>query len=247
MDNKTTRDRAKRLRRKILQLGLDTENVHIATALSPVEIMISIFDKMEKEDRFILSKGHACLVLYAMLQEKGLNPKLGGHPDIEIDQGIECTTGSLGHGLPIGIGMALAKKIKKERGHIYILMGDGECQEGSIWEALMIANHHKLDNFTVIIDYNGYQAMDKTKNILDLGNLKDKFESFGIRTMDVFDGHSVEDISEALDYIKRFRAPNALIIYTIKGKGISFMENVAKWHACMPTESELKQAWKELE
>ncbi|KKK81863.1 hypothetical protein LCGC14_2809120, partial [marine sediment metagenome] len=144
----------KEIRREILEMAMETGINHIASSLSVVEILCVLFSIAGDNDKIILSKGHGCLGYYILLQEKGYNPPLKAHPDIDIKNGIECTTGSLGHGLPIAVGMALAKKIKKEEGNIYVLMGDGECQEGTTWESLLIAHQHKLDNLFLFVDYN---------------------------------------------------------------------------------------------
>ena len=153
--------KAKELRKKTLDLAVEKGEGHLGGSFSEIEILISLYKEVLKdEDKFILSKGHCCYPLYLLLKEKGLNPKTSPHPDIDIENGINCTTGSLGHGLPIGVGMAFARKIQKKSGRIYVLMGDGECQEGTTWESSLIASQHKLTNLTVIIDHNKLQALD---------------------------------------------------------------------------------------
>ena len=234
----------KELRRKTLYLAIETQNGHIASALSIIEILIAVYGHMGPDDKFILSKGHGCLSWYALLQSLGFNPTLSGHPDIDTANGIHCTTGSLGHGLPIGVGMALARKLKGQSGNLYVLMGDGECQEGTIWESVLLARHHKLDNLIIIVDYNYLQALDKTNQILRLGDLAMFFETMGIYTSEV-DGHNIHDIQFALGNV--IREPKSIIAETIKGKGVSFMENDPKWHSRLPNALELKQAYRDLE
>jgi len=241
-----TNDKTKRIRREALELGIAKSLPHIAPALSIVEILIAIYDGVLKEnDKFILSKGHGCLSLYPILQERGLCPTISGHPDIESCQGIECSTGSLGHGLPIGTGMALASKLQKIKRNIYVLMSDGECQEGTTWESLLIASHHKLNNLIIIVDNNKMQTLGKIDDILSLSNLNEKFAAFNCNCIEV-DGHSIPEIIQALRQESKDR-PKVIIAHTIKGKGISFMENVPMWHNRLPNEEELKIAYKELE
>lgn len=238
---------AKEIRRGILEMAMFTGINHIASSLSVVEILYVLFSIAGKNDKIILSKGHGCLGYYILLREKGYNPSLKAHPDIDIENGIECTTGSLGHGLPIAVGMALAKKLKKEVGNVYVVMGDGECQEGTTWESALIANQHKLDNLFVVVDFNRMQALDKIDNIAALDSLEGKFEAFGCQVASAF-GHNVFDIKAILENASIGNGKVKVIVaYTIKGKGISFMENCAKFHARLPNEEELAIARKELE
>lgn len=237
--------KAKDLRRKVLDLSLETKEAHIGGCFSEIELLISLYDVvMKKEDKFILSKGHCGHPYYLLLREKGYNPKISTHPDKDEENGIYCTTGSLGHGLPIGIGMAFAKKIKKEDGNIYVLMGDGECQEGTTWESALIASHHKLDNLKVIIDANKIQALDRTDKILDLKRLSKKFEAFGWETKEI-NGHSFEEIIPSLLYQPK-NNPYVIIANTIKGKGVSYMENNPDWHGRKVNPERLRQAYEEL-
>ena len=185
-----------------------------------------------------------CIVV---LQEKGYKPKILGHPDIEPCEGIPCTTGSLGHGLPVAVGMAMAKKLKKEPGHIYVLLSDGECQEGTTWESLMVAAHHKLNNLTVIIDRNRIQALDKTEKVLNLENLEDKTNAFNCHTTIIQDGNNLKSILLGFKNAKSKNKPQVIIANTVKGKGVSFMENDPKWHARLPNEEELKKAYEDLQ
>jgi len=239
------KNKAKELRRKVLDLGIETGEAHFGGSFSEIEILISLYNKiLQPEDKFILSKGHACYPLYVLLREKGFNPKIQSHPDMCAREGICCTTGSLGHGLPMGMGMALSRKLKNKTGKIYVLISDGECQEGTTWESAQIAVHHKLDNLLVIVDHNKLQALQRIEEVQSLGNLKNKFDAFGWQTTEV-DGHNFQEILNALQN-KSFDKPQIIIAHTIKGKGISYMENDPKWHTRLPTEEELKQAYGEL-
>lgn len=237
-------ERGIELRKKVLDLALETGEAHIGGSFSEIEILIALFDKiLKEEDRFILSKGHACYPLYILLKEKGLNPKIQGHPDIDVKNKIFCTTGSLGHGLPIGVGMALARKIKNKPGKIYVLMGDGECQEGTTWESSLIVSHYKLNNLVVIIDNNKLQALDKIENVLSFKDIRKKFESFNWHVTEV-NGHNIEEIVKALK--KEIKEPRLIIANTTKGKGVSYMENNPIWHGRRPTPERINPAYAEL-
>jgi len=236
--------RAKHIRRKTLDLCLESKEGHIGGCFSETEILISLYDLVLKpEDKFILSKGHACQTWYVLLREKDYNPKLAAHPDKDLENGICCTTGSLGHGLPIGTGMALARKIKEQKGKIYVLMGDGECQEGTTWETIPITTKYKLDNLTVIIDNNKLQALEEIEKVSPM-NLKNIFQSFECYVREI-NGHDYEEIINALEE-KVYDKPKIIIANTIKGKGISFMENNPMWHGRRPTPERLKPAYDEL-
>jgi transketolase len=207
-------------------------------------------------DRFLLSKGHAANALYAILAECGFIPQdclwtignpgspLEEHPCRSSVPGVEISSGSLGHGLPIACGMALSAKIKGEGHRIYVLMSDGECNEGSVWEAAMFAPSQKLGNVTAIIDYNKWQATGRSNEVLALENLSDKWSAFGWRTFEV-DGHDPIALHQALSSSAAER-PTAIIAHTIKGKGVSFMEDDNNWHYRIPTEGEVARARKEL-
>jgi len=236
--------RAKEIRKKFIDLLMKEKEGHPGGSLSEIEILIALFNIiMKKEDKFILSKGHSCYPLYLLLQEKGFNPKIKPHPDIDLENGIYCTSGSLGHGFPMALGMALARKLKGKQGKIFVLIGDGECQEGTTWESALIASHHNLNNLVVIVDNNKLQALDKINNIISLGNLKEKFQSFSFHVEEI-NGHSFSELIESLE--KNPEKPYVIIANTTKGKGISYMENDPKWHTRLPTEEELKIAYKEL-
>ena len=238
-------EKGKELRKKVLDLALETEDGHIGGSFSEIEILLALFNSVLKpEDKFILSKGHACYPLYILLREKGYNPKIQGHPDIDIQNRIFCTTGSLGHGLPLGVGMALARKIKDKQGKIYVLMGDGECQEGTTWESSLIASHYKLDNLIIIVDHNKLQALNKIENVLSFGDLRKKFESFGIRVSEV-NGHDIQEIINVLKK-KIEGTPHLIIAHTIKGKSVSYMENNPIWHGRRPTFERINPAYEEL-
>jgi transketolase len=237
--------KAKELRKKVLDLAIETGESHLGGSFSEIELLIALYNQiLKKEDKFILSKGHAYHPLYLILKEKGYNPKLSVHPDIDEKNGVYCTTGSLGHGFPIGTGMCLARKIENKPGKVYILMGDGECQEGTTWESALIASKNKLDNLCLIIDRNKLQALDEVDKILPLGNLSNKFKEFGFNVSEI-NGHSFDEILGALNY-KSISKPYAIVANTIKGKGISYMENDPKWHTRLPNQEELKIAYKEL-
>lgn len=238
---------SKQIRKEVLAMAIKYNDGHIAPAYSIVEILVALYKKiMDNEDKFVLSKGHGCLSYYAVLEKMGYNPTYCGHPNIDRENGIFCTTGSLGLGLPIALGKAFAKKFKNEKGHIFVLIGDGECQEGTIWESLNLAKKLKLDNLTIIVDQNGLQALTTIKEIIDEDNLIDKFRVFGCNTIEI-NGHNFEDILNVLDkHNIKTDMPKAIFAKTVKGKGLSFMENVAMWHSKIPTGELLDKANEEL-
>ncbi len=243
-DLKGFQSKAKELRRKVLDLGLEQGEAHIGGCFSEIEILITLYDLiMEKDDKFILSKGHCSHPMYLLLREKGLFPKITSHPDMDEKNGIFCTTGSLGHGLPIATGMAWARKIQNKKGHIYVLMGDGESQEGSVWETIPLTVKHKLDNLTIIIDRNKVQALDHVDDVSPM-DLKSIFSAFGCHVIEI-DGHNFSELFNA--FKEEFHGrPKVIIANTIKGKGVSFMENDPKWHARLPDKDELTPAYEEL-
>ena len=241
------------VRRNILEMAVSAgaSSAHFGGALSITEIIATLFayqmkiDKKnpnwEERDRFILSKGHACLAYYAALCEIGFIKKddlktfekndsnLLGHPVRNIELGIEFSNGSLGMGLSLGIGVALSLKKKNKENSVFVIMGDGECNEGSVWEALMAAPNFNLGNLNLIIDRNNFQQTGDNKTIMDLGNLKNKVESFGWNTTEI-DGHNINEIYNYFKNIDNNNKPNALIANTVKGKGFSFSENNNTWH-----------------
>lgn len=214
--------------------------------------------KMKGRDRFVLSKGHAAPVLYAALAERGffdkkklttlrkLGSDLQGHPSMHKLPGVEMSTGSLGQGFSASIGMALAEKLDKSDARVYTLLGDGELQEGIVWEAAMAASHYKLDNLCVIIDNNGLQIDGNNCDVMGVEPIEDKFKSFGFHTL-MIDGHCEEEIKEAFKQARNTSGkPTAIIAKTIKGKGASIMEGVAGWHGKAPDEEQAKTCMDDL-
>jgi len=244
IDHNTLEARAKALRIKTLDFALEHDLAHLGGCFSAIEILVSLYDKvLGPEDRFVLSKGHSCIPYYLLLREKGFNPEVLGHPEIDPENGIYCTTGSLGHGLPITTGMALARKIKDQPGQFYVLMSDGECEEGTTWESLDLASKYNLDNLTLIIDYNKIQALDFIKDVRPNLNLRQKFESFGCDVKEI-NGHSYQELIPSL--LHRSNKPYVVLAHTTKGKGVSYMENDPVWHGRKPKPERLKQAYEEL-
>jgi len=259
----------KNLIKNILEMALNAgaNSSHFGGALSIADIISVMFaykmkfeinnPKSENRDRFILSKGHACLAYYAALCEIGFIKKddlktfeendsnLLGHPVRNMDLGIEFSNGSLGMGMSLAIGVALALKKKKKKNNIFVIMGDGECNEGSVWEALMAAPNFNLGNITLIIDKNNFQQTGNNKSIMDLGNLKNKVESFGWNTTEI-DGHNINKIYDYFKNIDNNNKPNALIANTIKGKGFSFSENNNSWHHSILTKDLYDKALSEM-
>ena len=245
------KNKCSKVRKNIMEMAMLNNGGHVGAAMSLVEIMVVIYKKISKinsknfknqnRDRIILSKGHGCLVLYSILHEckilskKTLNSYcksdsiLGGHPVLFVP-GFAASTGSLGHGLPISVGLAISAKLKKEKFKTIVIVGDGELNEGSNWEAMMMASKHKLNNLLLIIDYNKIQSYGFNKDILDLEPLKDKIKSFGFNTQEV-DGHSLHKIEKKIrSCFNNKSKPSALICHTIKGKGIKVAENNPDWH-----------------
>ena len=232
------------LRKKVLDMVYEKKSGHIGGSFSMAELTSVLYDDYDigGKDKFILSKGHAVPIIYAALHETGqitdeeldlfreIDSPLQGHPDKLRLPLLDATTGSLGHGLSIGIGIALSLKIKKRKSKVYIVLGDGEMNEGSVWEGLMSASKHKLDNLVVIVDHNNLQTYGSPEEVAGLSNIKDKMRSFGFRVKEV-DGHSTKDIKKALKNKKNnSKRPLGLICKTIKGKGIDFAENQLDWH-----------------
>lgn len=256
------------LRKAILRTICKGGGGHIPASLSIVDILAVLYYHILKidpkkpdvpaRDRFILSKGHACVALYAVLADRGFFAKehldtfgrrgsiLGGHPDMHKVPGIEASTGALGHGFPFGVGVAFAGKMDKKDYRVFVLVGDGECQEGSVWEAALFASQHKLDNLTVIVDYNKLQAMDRLDKIISLEPLADKWKAFGWEVREV-DGHDIPKLRDVFSGVPFVSGkPNLIIAHTIKGKGVSFMENVPIWHFRLPNEEETRIICNEL-
>lgn len=262
---------AKKIRKSIFKTAYFGKTGHLASAFSIVEILSVLYFKgilkydpanpqWKQRDKLIMSKGHASLALYSVLniigylKDEELNTFckpgsfLGGEPKLGDIPGVEATTGSLGHGLSFGLGIALSNKMNDLDSRVYVILGDGECQEGSIWEAVMSAANYKLDNLTVILDSNKLQAMGTIEDIMGIKSMNDKWKCFGWDVEEI-DGHNIQQIYDALEsnLQKKVKKPRIIIANTIKGKGISFMENVPIWHYRMPNEEELKIVMKELD
>jgi len=220
------------LRQKTFNAFIEHGEAHLGGSFSIIETLLALHEEiMGEEDKFILSKAHASFPYCIYLREKGLSPEIRTHLEIDPENGIHCTTGSLGHGLPIGTGMALARKRQGREGKIYVLISDGECQEGTTWESLLIATRHELDNLVLLVDYNKIQALEAIKEVLPLDNLAAKFRAFNWETTEVEDGHAYEEIIPALQQLNPNSRPHAVILHTIKGKGIRPFENDPAWHA----------------
>ncbi len=257
---------AKRVRRKIITMIYNAGSGHPGGSLSCVEILVALYkeamditlDKnLKRRDKFVLSKGHAAPAYYAILSECGFIPSkdlktlrkfdsyLEGHPTNKIP-GIDVSSGSLGQGLSIANGMALSKKINKDEGYVYCLLGDGEIEEGQIWEACMSANKYMLNNLIVFLDNNNLQIDGNIKDVKSVDNLHEKFASFGFYVQEI-DGHNIEQILHAINEAKKSQKPNIIIAKTIKGKGISFMENRVEWHGkAIKEENKYNMAMEEL-
>lgn len=244
--------RSRELRKIVVRILEASRRGHLGAAFSLVDILRVLYDdilrydplnpKWQDRDRCILSKGHGCLALYAILADKGFFPDseldkfcqedgiLGGHPEASKVPGVEASTGSLGHGLSIGIGFALNARYAQADYRTVVILGDGESNEGSVWEAAMCAGKHKLSNLTVLVDYNKHQSYGSTFEVQDLEPFADKWRAFGFAATEV-DGHNVEELRSALKQTPFEQdQPNAIICHTIKGKGISFAENNLNWH-----------------
>lgn len=203
---------------------------HVGGSFSIIEILITLYYViLKKNDKFILSKSHSSFPMCLILRHKGFKTNITTHLEIDEKNGIHCTTGSLGHGFPIATGMAFARKKMKKKGKIFVMISDGECQEGTTWESLLIASKHKLDNLVLLIDYNKIQALSRIDDALPLKNLSNKIKSFNWDCINVQDGHSFKSLISSLK--KKNKRPTAIILNTIKGKGIKEFENDPIWHA----------------
>ena len=260
------RPKLKEIKQTMLKMVHNANVSHIGAALSVVDILYSLYfnvaDISDKNitnndrDIVVLSKGHSSAALYSVLYHRGLLEKsmidnyslddgsLPCHIDKEKSPYFEVSTGSLGHGASIAVGMALAKKMDKLSGHVYVVCGDGECNEGSLWEAVMFAASHNMNNLTIIIDFNCFQAFGATNSVINQSNLAERFKIFGFDSMDI-DGHNFDQIEKALRY--RSDKPVAIVAHTIKGKGVSFMENRLEWHYKSPNNEQLALALAEIE
>lgn len=256
------------IRKKVMEIVYSSKGGHVGGSLSSIEIETVLYfhvmniepknPKLKNWDRFILSKGHSVEALYAVLEAKGFieqslldtyghfDSKLAGHPTKKIP-GIELNSGALGHGLSVGIGMAMAAKMDRETFKTYVLMGDGEQGEGSIYEAAMSGSHYKLDNLVAIIDRNKLQISGKTEDVMSLEPMRERWEAFGWEVIDM-EGNNVKDIMETFDNIDyNNEKPKLIIAHTTKGHGISFMEKLAKWHHGVPNDEQYKLAISEIE
>lgn len=254
---------ARSIREDIVDMIHHAAMGHPGGALSSVEIITALYFHVmnidpknphwQDRDRFVLSKGHACPALYAALAERGYFPKddlkslrktgshLQGHPDMNKTPGVDMTTGSLGNGFASALGMALAGKAAKKSYTVYALLGDGELQEGIVWEAAMSAANHRLNNFVGIVDYNGLQITGWVNSVNRIEPLAKKWEAFGWLTFEI-DGNDMAQTLSAFQRAKKLGGPVAIIAHTTKGKGVSFMENVAEWHGKAPNKEQLEQA-----
>ena len=259
---------AVQIRQDIISMIHSVKAGHPGGSLSAVEMVTALYfhvmnikpeePQWADRDRFILSKGHSCPVLYASLARRGFfdaallntlrqyHSILQGHPDMNKVPGIDMSAGSLGNGLSVGVGMALSARLHHQNYMTYVMLGDGEIQEGMVWEAAMAASHHNLKNLVAIVDCNGVQINGWVNDIMTVEPLGDKWRSFGWRVVEV-NGHNMKDILTALHTAKTMRCPTVILMRTVKGKGVSFMENEAGWHGKAPNDEQYEIAMKDLE
>lgn len=264
----TLQEKAHQLRIDTIKMLFEAQSGHPGGSLSCMDALVALYynvmnvdptdPAMPDRDRFVLSKGHCAPALYAVLADKGFFPKeelgtlrklgssLQGHPDMHRTPGVEVSTGSLGQGISVAMGMALAAKHGGRSYKVYTMLGDGECQEGLVWEAAMAAAHYKLDNFTVMLDHNGLQIDGKNDDVMGLGDICAKFAAFGFDTLKV-DGHDIDAVTAALKAPFTPGKPKFICCETIKGKGVSFMENNASWHGSAIKPADFEAAMRELE
>jgi transketolase len=260
---------AARIRRRVIEMSHRAGTPHLGSSLSCVDILVAAYWSALQidtanptdagRDRFILSKGHAALALYVTLAERGFfsdeildeynrdGGRLAEHPGPGCVPGVEAATGSLGHGLPIGLGMALAGRINKQNYRVFVLMSDGECNEGSVWEAALLAPAQKVENLAIVIDYNKWQATARSNETMSLAPLREKWQAFGWSATEI-DGHDMKALCDVLGRVPDGSGkPIAIIANTVKGRGVSFMEDDNNWHYRIPTEEEVMKAAKELQ
>ncbi|MHC1761411.1 MAG: transketolase [Negativicutes bacterium] len=259
---------AVKIRKDIIRMIHKAKSGHPGGALSATDIVTALYfhvmkidptnPRWEDRDRFILSKGHACPVLYSALAERGYfslehidtlrvyHSILQGHPDMTKTPGVDMSAGSLGNGLSIGVGMALAGKWKKKAYTVYVMLGDGENQEGMVWEAAMAASNFHLDNLVAIVDYNGLQVNGWVNDVMRISPLPDKWRAFGWTVIEI-DGHEMKEILNAFQKAQKIRGPVTIIAHTVKGKSVSFMENITDWHGKAPNDEQAAQAIAEIE
>ena len=263
------REIAKNIRKGIIEAVYSGKSGHPGGSLSIADIMTVLYfyemninpekPKDENRDRFVLSKGHCAPALYSTLANRGyfnieelktlrhIDSRLQGHPDMKKIPGVDMTTGSLGQGLSAANGMAIAGKLDKKDYRVYCIMGDGEIEEGQVWEAAMASNKYKLDNLCVIVDNNNLQIDGTIEEVMSSYPIDEKFKSFGFQVINI-DGHNYQEIIDAFDVARNIKGkPVCIIAKTVKGKGVSFMENKVEWHGKAPNEEEYMQALKELE
>lgn len=259
---------AQQIRKHIVDMVYLAQSGHPGGSLSATDIVTYLyFEEMDitkdnassiDRDRFVLSKGHASPLLYSVLMEKGIlseselptfrqiNSNLQGHPNMNEVKGVDMSTGSLGQGISAAVGMALANKIDENNHRIYALLGDGECEEGEVWEAVMAAAHYQLDNLCVFVDYNGLQIDGDIRSVMNPTPIDKKFEAFGWHVISI-DGHNFEEIAQACAQGKACKKrPTMILAHTIKGKGVSFMENNPSWHGSAPNKEQYDLACEEL-
>lgn len=267
-DNKYLEEKARDIRKGIIEIAYKAQGPsHPGPSLSIADVVAALYfrfmkidpanPKWEERDRLVLSKGHACPVIYSALAEKGyfdkellytvrrLNSKLQGHPDMNKTPGIDMTSGSLGNGLSLGLGIALALKIQEKNNSVFVILGDGELQEGLVWEAALAAPKLGIENMVAIVDYNHFQSCGGTDQILSVEPLRNKWESFGWKVFEM-NGHNMDDIANKLEMAINFKPPTVIIAHTVKGKGVCFMENDNSWHQKMLTKEQYEQVIKEL-
>lgn len=262
------KEKARLLRIDIIEMLYKAQSGHPGGSLSCIDALVALYYNVMKNDpanpddpdrdRFVLSKGHCCPALYAVLADRGYFPKealgtlrqlgsiLQGHPDARLTPGVEASTGSLGQGISIAVGMAMAAKHGGKSYKVYTMLGDGECQEGMVWEAAMAAAHYKLDNLTVLLDHNGLQIDGRNDDVMSLGSICAKFAAFGFETLTV-DGHDIDAVTVALKQPAVPGRPRFICLETVKGKGVSFMENKAGWHGSAIKTADYEAAMRELE
>jgi len=240
-------EKANELRRDTFNAFIEHGEAHLGGSFSMIEMLIALYEViLTEEDKFILSKAHASFPFCLLLKEKGFTPPVTTHLELDSANGIHCTTGSLGHGLPIATGMAIARKKQGIPGKVYVLMSDGECQEGTTWESLLIGAKNNLDNLVIMVDYNKLQALTTLEEGLPLDNLASKFKAFNWKCSEVTNGHSFEELIHVLQEDNNEGKPWAILAHTIKGKGISSFENDPAWHARKVKGKELEIGKQEL-
>lgn len=269
MTNEELVKQATKIRANIVKMVANAKSGHPGGSLSAVEILQTIYDKemhLTSENvndvvrnKFVLSKGHASPVLYATLSAFGfikeedlmtfrkINSKLQGHPNMNYVEAVDMSTGSLGQGISAAVGMALANKIQGNDFRVHVLLGDGECEEGQIWEAAMAASHYELDNLVAVLDFNGLQIDGDITKVMNPTPFDKKFEAFGWHVVEVKNGHDYDELTKAFEEARNTKGmPTLILAHTIKGKGVSYMENNAGWHGSAPNAEQLEVALKEL-